>query len=206
MARFYAIVAQDFLAEKILRAWEEYEEGNSAVDAEFQRTGDPKQDVVNHAYAIPWKFLTKQLEMDISAVDFDFENCSADTVFATLDDLKVPLGFQTLDNLTFLGINAGGDWEVPVFFIVYWDGMELRAYIPTEGNTWNLTAHSAFGNDEDQDVDELKRRFPKETDGLHPEEISDMVAVVNPDPSKLVEDIKANLSNNEVKPDGPQIV
>jgi hypothetical protein len=60
-------------------------------------------------------------------------------------------GINTIGDLTFCGMVSGGDWEHPVFFIVYWDGKKLRAYIPSEGNPYNQKTMQAIGNgDHDQ--------------------------------------------------------
>ena len=85
---------------------------------------------------------------DLQKVDFDGENSadSADEVFQ--DELKSIMGLNTLDNgLTYWGMEAGGDWEHPVYFIIYWDGENLRGYVPKDGNVWNYKTKSAFGND-----------------------------------------------------------
>lgn len=67
-------------------------------------------------------------------------------------------GFQTLENgLTFLGHVSGGDWEFPVFWIVYHDGAKVRGYIPTEGNPWCRKTKQAFGNNQEEEVRELKK-------------------------------------------------
>jgi len=102
--------------------------------------------------------LTPQIEKDLEKVQFDWEN-------------RDPQGFHTLDNgLTFLGGSAGGDWEYPVSFIIYWDGKKLRAYIPTEGNYFNRTTKFAYGNalesndDKYSDARDLqKHHFPHRT-------------------------------------------
>ncbi|MDB5036981.1 MAG: hypothetical protein JWQ35_509 [Bacteriovoracaceae bacterium] len=57
-------------------------------------------------------------------------------------------------------MTAGGDWENPVFFIIYWDGKALRGYIPTKGNLWNTDTKQAYGNDEESDAKNLLERFP----------------------------------------------
>jgi hypothetical protein len=86
-------------------------------------------------------------------VEFDLENFDI-----TDSDLKKILGFQTLENgLTFLGFRAGGDWQCPVFGIVYWDGKTLRGYIPTEGNPWNTETHTAYGDSECDDENSIER-------------------------------------------------
>lgn len=71
-------------------------------------------------------------------------------------------GYCTLPNgLTFLGNLAGGDWEYPVWFCVYWDGKKLRAYIPTEGNPYNSQTKRAYGNDDEGDRLDILKRCPE---------------------------------------------
>ena len=99
-----------------------------------------KIDFLDNPYLIRKKF-----EKDLK-VEFDFENFDCDD-----DDL---LGYHTLDNgLTFLGCSAGGDWETPVFFIIYFDGKKLRAYVPKKGNTWNKKTKQAYGNEEEEETE-----------------------------------------------------
>lgn len=76
------------------------------------------------------------------------------------------IGFHTeASGLTYCGIAAGGDWEHPVFFIVYWDGKKLRGYVPTEGNPWNTDTKSAYGNDDEADAKNAHKRWPDLYDG-----------------------------------------
>jgi len=101
-----------------------------------------------------YKTLTSQVEKDLSKVEFDTENIDCtpapNVMYGGL------LGYHTLDiGLTFFGVLAGGDWESPVFFIIYWDGKKLRGYIPKNGNAWNHNTHEAFGNDDEADVEFL---------------------------------------------------
>jgi hypothetical protein len=73
----------------------------------------------------------KEWKKDISSQIpylFDFENMSLENEKETL------IGLHTLYNgLTFLGITAGGDWEHPIFFIVYFDGKDFKPYVPKYG-------------------------------------------------------------------------
>lgn len=46
---------------------------------------------------------------------------------------------------------AGGDWECPVCFFIYFDGTHFRGYIPLKGNAINTKTKSAF-DDGDDDV------------------------------------------------------
>lgn len=71
------------------------------------------------------------------------------------------IGYHVLtDGLCIRGCSAGGDWEHPVFFLIYWDGKKLRAYVPTEGNPWNTSTKQAFGNDEEADLKNARKRWP----------------------------------------------
>jgi hypothetical protein len=101
------------------------------------------------------KRLTPKIEDDLKKVEFDDEN------YEFRDDspgypYSGLLSYQRIGDLTFLGCQAGGDWEYPVFFIIYYDGKQLRAYIPSKGNCWNRKTKSAYGNnDDDPDQDEV---------------------------------------------------
>lgn len=96
--------------------------------------------------------LTPQVEADLRKVEFDMENVAYESrEFSIGSDDKI-MGYQTLDNgFTFRGYAAGGDWECPVFFIIYWDGKKLRGYIPEDGNTYHKKSKKAYGNGQTAD-------------------------------------------------------
>lgn len=95
--------------------------------------------------------LIDKLGKDIK-VQFDLENPDCGP--------KGLSGYHTENGLTWYGISAGGDWEHPVFFITYWDGKKLRGYVPTDGNPWNSITKQAYGNDEEADLKDAKKRWP----------------------------------------------
>lgn len=110
-----------------------------------------------------------KLRKDISKVTFDFENYEM-TQQSGYCDL---CGYHTLDNgLTFLGVGAGGDWEFPVFFIIYYDGKNLRGYIPENGNVYNKITKTAFGSEDESDIEldiikhkkKILEMFPNKTE------------------------------------------
>jgi len=103
--------------------------------------------------------LTPTVEKDLSKVHFDCENFNSSPVGSRYDKI---MGYHTLYNgLTFLGCSAGGDWEWPVFFIIYFDGKKLRAYIPKDGNICNYKAKYAIGNCDWAEWEESKNdRYP----------------------------------------------
>jgi hypothetical protein len=101
--------------------------------------------------------LVEKLQKDIK-VKFDLENFADGPSFGPKD----LMGIHTLSNgLTFWGMCAGGDWEHPCFFICYYDGKKLRAYVPTEGNPWNTDTKQAYGNDDKADLKNAKKRWPE---------------------------------------------
>lgn len=94
--------------------------------------------------------LPSQIEKDLSKVNFDFENTNF------IDGYEgYPCGWEVLPNgLPVLFVNAGGDWEQPICFILYWDGKKIRGYIPEDGNIFNKEQRCAYGS-EDNDEEEI---------------------------------------------------
>lgn len=94
-----------------------------------------------------------KVRKDVSKIDFDFENFEID------DEICV-----TSQGVPYLRCLAGGDWEIPVRFFIYYDGETMRGYVPTKGNSFNRKAKSAIGNtDEGKNSDKnflLKELFP----------------------------------------------
>jgi hypothetical protein len=95
---------------------------------------------------------------DIEKVEFDFENCEFEHQHE-FGQWEGMLGYRSLYPLSYIGVMAGGDWEYPVYFIIYLDqdGKTLRAYIPKDGNVWNHDTKSAFGNDHEADAQFIKK-------------------------------------------------
>ena len=136
MSRFFAPISMDDLKSKIDKFLEDEDE------------------------SFPHNLLEK-LGNDIK-VKFDCENVAiSENDFGP----KELIGYKTLNGMNFFGMAAGGDWEHPVFFLVYFDGKKLRGYVPTDGNPWNTTTKEAYGNDEEADGKNAKKRWPNTYDG-----------------------------------------
>lgn len=91
------------------------------------------------------------VQHDLDVISFDTENVAVGDGFCFGTDVvgEPLLGFCELKNgFTFYGIEAGGDWEYPVFMIIYFDGYRFRGYIPTCGNMYNTDLKCAFGSEE----------------------------------------------------------
>ena len=71
----------------------------------------------------------KELDVvkDLEKVKHDCENIYA----------KVNKILFTKQGVPYLQGEFGGDWEIPVFFIVYYDGSTFRGYLPEKGNLYN---------------------------------------------------------------------
>ena len=111
-----------------------------------------------YASYIPIPYFSGKIHDDLKKVNFDWENYDFSP-----EDWRKDCGFKTISNgLTFLGVIAGGDWQTSVFSIIYFDGKCLRAYIPTNGNTWNTDTNEAYGNDNLADAKNIAKRFKPE--------------------------------------------
>lgn len=87
-----------------------------------------------------------QITKDLHKILCDEENFSFvnnTSILITPNGLPYLLGYKH------------GDWELPVYFIVYLDHkLKLRAYIPMKGNTFNPYTKAAFGNEDiDEDIE-----------------------------------------------------
>lgn len=57
------------------------------------------------------------------------------------------LGFHTINGLTYFGALTAGDWETMLFLMFYWDGENIRCYVPKRGNMVNLHTMTALGSE-----------------------------------------------------------
>lgn len=90
------------------------------------------------------------IQKDISNICFGIENMNADSKSNLYPGSqgKNLCGAKTLPNgLSFYGVMANDDWELPVFYIIYSEGSQLRAYVPIKGNAVNCDTVSAFGSE-----------------------------------------------------------
>jgi len=98
-------------------------------------------------------FDDKKIGKDISKINFDMENCTVgnaqDGSYGGESFGNYPVGYEVLANgLPVLFVNAGGDWECPICFCIYFDGTSLRGYVPTDGNEFNKKEKCAYGSED----------------------------------------------------------
>jgi len=160
MSRFFTKkITHEELAEKLWNKSRETEKtcGSESTEDDYAKCTS----FMSKCYALPLliPYFSGKVQEDLSKVRFDWENYEYDPDNVYMNSKNIA-GFKTLSNgLTFLGITAGGDWECPIFLIIYFDGKELRAYIPKEGNTWNTDTNEAYGNDNIADAKNMAKRF-----------------------------------------------
>lgn len=117
------------------------------------------------------------------------------------------LGFENLLglNLTnhgkqFIGMNAGGDWEHPVFFLLYIEGEEIKCYIPKEGNTYNKICMTAFGSEGDSsNFDSLSEKEQELAETCMYERVDPDWQMTDPDLNLLWKDINTYFHGEEPK-------
>ena len=115
--------------------------------------------------------LGNKFQKDIGKVNFDFENWDFCTnKHFSKGKMKASDGTE----FSYIGMSAGGDWEFPIYFMIYLDkdGKTFRGYIPKEGNPWNYKTKEAFGNDDEAD-DKFLRSWLKKNDPNLLEEYED---------------------------------
>jgi hypothetical protein len=131
------------------------------------------------------RHLTPIISKDLDKVKFDTENMESesDYGYGHAEDL---VGYHVLENgMPILGVTAGGDWEWPIFFCIYFDGKKLRGYIPEKGNTWNTDTKKAYGNDDGADLKNAKKRWPIQ----YPKDTTDTEVEPYGDLDLMIEDI-----------------
>ena len=156
----------------------------------------------------------KKLVDDLTKIEVSFEN------FGSLDEDGTfsPDGdnFQLLPNFVpVLCVMFGGDWETPLGAVIYWDGHDVRGYVPEEGNVFNQSQKSAYGNNVDHfDFEDEDDEDETPTDDLSPTQ-DDVIVTKAPTTTSTsastIEDVLGKLeayfaSNPDHKSDGSVIV
>ena len=98
-----------------------------------------------------------KIDKDLSKIQFDWENYEVLELKTSFPGCHYQLMY------------AGGDWEYPVYFMIYWDGKNLRAYIPEEGNTYDKEYKTAYGSQTDTELYDKKYGHLDCSDPLKPD-------------------------------------
>ena len=96
------------------------------------------------------------IKKDFKGIHFDWEN------YDIVGDVRTTKG------VPYQLFYARGDWEIPVYFMVYYDGKRIRVYVPTVGNTWRQDLKQALGN-----VDKAQRGIKTDDEYVYDELLKD---------------------------------
>lgn len=109
------------------------------------------ESALNHAAR--YHALGAQVNQDVSTIVFDFENVLTAYDNDRMDRMSSFRGIhEGPGGLVYYGLEAGGDWEWPVAFILYFDETGLRAYVPEQGNAFNKKTRTAYGSEDESRV------------------------------------------------------
>jgi hypothetical protein len=98
-----------------------------------------------------------KIKKDLAKIAFGFDNIIVEApANMTKNNL---IGYHEINGMPFIGAYAYNAGEVPVFFILYFDGKEFRGYIPNAGNIYNTMTQSAFGRDTVSDLKWVQEAF-----------------------------------------------
>lgn len=109
-----------------------------------------------------------KVRADLSKINVDFENVEE---FGTEDSYNHLPGLENLDGYEMIGSGpsafpvlwcaGGGDWELPLVFILYIGQKgELRGYIPEDGNAYNHKEKCAYGSEPNSWDEDYERMDP----------------------------------------------
>ena len=107
-----------------------------------------------------------KVKKDLSKIDVDFENVMSISEWGKEggdgpDNSPTEKVFDEIEMLTDVEGKqfpvewclCGGDWQLPVLFVVYLDHENhLRAYIPSDGNTYDRKTKAAYEGDDENGI------------------------------------------------------
>lgn len=89
---------------------------------------------------------------DVHKINVEFENCGETDEFY---DKDIDKHRQLKDGTAIIWGYGGGDWELPIQFVLYLDPKnKVRAYVPSDGNVYCHKCKCAFGTCECEDQPE----------------------------------------------------
>lgn len=103
----------------------------------------------------------EQIELSTRANDVD---CSYKFVSALIGDKlinnvhfdleNIELTYYCKNKISYLMLDAGGDWEYPILGFFYWSErtQSIQGFFPLgEGNTYNISTNTAYGSEDDNE-------------------------------------------------------
>ena len=124
--------------------------------AKMNQTIDDLKNAVEKFDSINDIIESDEVHDDFSAITVDFENLEpfgTEDSYNHLPGLENCQGYEMLSSgkaeFPVLWCACGGDWELPLVFVLYIDAYgDIRAYVPEDGNAYNHERKAAYGNNE----------------------------------------------------------
>lgn len=144
------LVAPIISKEELFMKMYNWKEGTTltwdAVDLQMHALGGKKVDFYDLINDILNYNLT--IRKDMEKVEFGLANIH---MKSTMKDFWE--NFIVQDNqFSYFELSCNGRGEEALYFIIYWDGNDLRVYIPEDGNIYNTLTNKAFGSDKAEDM------------------------------------------------------
>jgi hypothetical protein len=137
-AKAMSYLSKEKLLEELNNLSEEYSGKSEELDI------NPRSKELNCSYDFISQLIGDKLTTDVI---FDLENTE--------------LTYYHKDDISYLQLDAGGDWEYPILAFFYWSekNKAIKGFFPLgEGNTYNIETNTAYGS-EDSNDDELTERY-----------------------------------------------
>ena len=128
----------------------------------------------------PYKILNKFYD-DMSKINIDSENMES------IGDIRI-----TKSGIPYVLCFKCGDWECSVLFMVYFDGKNVRGYIPTKGNCINTKTKKALEADSayiESDFEFVKKQYKDKSD----EELKDIIRDLHYNKDACIEDFEKHV-------------
>lgn len=159
------ISVNDF-KEKLFAFIDKYEPGE-LIYKEFIQSNNPIDCRTKCGSVLAWFIYAiqkdKMVSKDLSKISFGY-----DIVDAINNNESQFLGLNVTENgMPFIGVSSCGDDEFPeIYFIIYFDGKNMRGYIPYYGNTYNPQTKAAFSAYNEDEDNQFLKPFGKDIDDL----------------------------------------
>ena len=117
-------------------------------------------DEAEHRRVIRDCFAEALYTIGLDVINIDMENCYThpSDIWGICRD-KNYLGVDTINGLTFFGGMIFGDWQFPLYVIIYWDGTHLRSYVPKRGNQVVLFENEWYALEHEDEDDSYVRKY-----------------------------------------------
>lgn len=124
----------------------------------------PGSEELNIGYNLLYQ-LSYSEPQDIPLLNYNFvQDTASNNVGILYDKENIELNYMEKEGISFLVATCGGDWEIPIHFLVYWSDSEqrLKGFFPKgDSNIYNIQYDCAYGSEYEK-IDESQFSSQKE--------------------------------------------